>query len=209
LPFEVPIRIGQHRRIIRFEIHRLVDIFPGIEERYVSSRGCAGGGSEEALLGRNSCCRDPETAMTKSKQPALPETILIVDDDRNITLAMKEILRRGGYEHVLSAVTSTKGLRILSERGDEISVLVLDMRMPDIDGLAVVSHLLDVHTFPLAVIMSTAYGSKQKSAFLKFSSNTVFAAGYIEKPFDHDFFIDEVRKAIEKTHVLRARTDVA
>lgn len=147
--------------------------------------------------------------MTSSKKLSDAATVLIVDDDRNITLAMKEILRRGGYDSVLSAVTSSKGLQILAERGEDISVLILDMRMPDMDGLAVVSHLLEVHRFPLAVIMITAYGSKQKSAFLRFSSNTVFAARYIEKPFDHDLFISEVGNAMKKAQALRAAGHVA
>jgi DNA-binding NtrC family response regulator len=147
--------------------------------------------------------------MTSSKNLSDANTLLIIDDDRNITLAMKEVLRRGGYENVLSAVTSTKGLQILAERGKEISVLILDMRMPDMDGLAVVSHLLEVHRYPLAVIMITAYGSKQKSAFLRFSSDTVFAACYIEKPFDHAFFVSVVGTAMKKAQALRSSGRVA
>jgi DNA-binding NtrC family response regulator len=135
-------------------------------------------------------------------------TVLIIDDDRNITLAMKEILRRGGYKNIVSAATSKKGLRILAERGEKISVLILDMRMPDIDGLSVVSHLLEVHRHPLAVIMITAYGSQQRSAFLRFSSDTVFAARYIEKPFDNDFFVAEVGKAMEKAQALRSEPGI-
>jgi DNA-binding NtrC family response regulator len=163
-----------------------------------------GFGDENVLLGRNTRCQDPEFTMTSSNTSSDASTVLIIDDDRNITLAMKEVLRRGGYSDVLSAVTSTKGLEILADRGKDISVLILDMRMPDIDGLAVVSRLLEVHRYPLAVIMITAYGSKQKSAFLRFSSNTVFAACYIEKPFDHDFFISEVGAAMEKARGLRS-----
>ena len=147
--------------------------------------------------------------MTSSNTSSDASTILIIDDDRNIILAMREVLRRAGYADVLSAVTSSKGLEILADRGQDISVLILDMRMPDMDGLAVVSHLLEVHRYPLAVIMITAYGSKQKSAFLRFSSDTVFAACYIEKPFDHAFFVSEVAAAMGKSRGLRSSGQVA
>jgi two-component system KDP operon response regulator KdpE len=155
-------------------------------------------------FGYNRSSQNPGTAMTSQKRPPDATKVLIIDDDRNITLAMKEILRGRGYANVLSAATSAEGLQILADQGEEISLLILDMRMPDLDGLSVVSRLLDVHRFPLAVIMVTAYGSKQKSAFLRFSSNTVFAACYIEKPFDNELFVSEVGNAMKKAQALRS-----
>ncbi len=142
--------------------------------------------------------------MTPSERTSHEETILIVDDDRNIRLATREILRRGGYEDVLSASTSAAALELLEEKGGAISVVILDVRMPDMDGMAVMEHLVKVHAFPLGVIMITAFGIKEKAAFYELGSDIVFPAGYVEKPFDHALLLSEVTKAMEQARTKRS-----
>lgn len=59
--------------------------------------------------------------------------ILVVDDEDNVRLLIKEELEESGYE-VLDAPSGEKGLEILKEKSD-IDIICTDIEMPDMSGL--------------------------------------------------------------------------
>ena len=86
-------------------------------------------------------------------------TVLIVENDASQSLLYTEVLREEGYE-VWQATEGLEALRMVKERRPD--VVVLDMGMPGMDGLEILSRLLGVDR-SLPVIIYTAYSGYQNS----------------------------------------------
>ena len=106
------------------------------------------------------------------------ETILIVDDEKNYLLVLKELLGEEGYE-VITAQSVSEALGIFQET--ELDLVITDMKMPGMSGMALLSALKekDLH---LPVIMMTAYGTVEKAV----EAMKKGAYDYIVKPFDNE-----------------------
>jgi two-component system NtrC family sensor kinase len=73
------------------------------------------------------------------RAPGSPGRILVVDDDQSFTKGLAQLLRRDGYS-VDAAENGVAGLRQLQAYGYD--VLVVDLRMPDLDGEVFYGRLL-------------------------------------------------------------------
>jgi signal transduction histidine kinase len=82
---------------------------------------------------------DAEFAQGAAPGPAAPrgtgELILVVDDDENVRDVTTAMLSRNGYR-VLAAANGTEAVALFAPRSLEISVLVTDLNMPELDGFA-------------------------------------------------------------------------
>lgn len=117
--------------------------------------------------------------------------ILVIDDDRDICVFLKELLTEDGY----NVKTLTKPNRALREiRGKTYHVIILDLKMPDIKGEDLLKQIKKVNS-DISVIILTAYPSL-KSAVETLKTN---AFDYVRKPFK----IDDLRKTIK--NALRSR----
>jgi len=112
--------------------------------------------------------------------------ILIVDDDGVMRETLSDVLKKGGYE-VFSESSGNGVLSIIKK--NIIDLILLDMRLPDVDGLEVLRKIKEFDT-DILVIMMTAY-SDIKTAV---SSMTSGAYHYINKPFE----LEELKLLIEK-----------
>jgi len=122
------------------------------------------------------------------------ERILIVDDEQGMRRLLTRILAREGYD----AVAVESGSQALRELGaEEIDLAVLDIRMPEMDGLELLARIKDFNP-ALPVIMITAYGTVD-SAIQALRSG---AYDYITKPFDTDEIKLTVAKALERERLL-------
>ena len=118
--------------------------------------------------------------------------ILAVDDEADILLIIGVILRKYGHE-VLEATSGENALEILDrERPD---AMLLDIRMPGIDGLEVLERLRDARRLAsLPVIMLSAYSNPSMVE----RAREIGCKGFVTKPF----FPDQLAAALEE--VLRA-----
>src|SRR6185436_17505712 len=82
-------------------------------------------------------------------------SILVVDDEPGIALLCKRILIRAGYE-----VTSETDPLVAIERlhGDHFDLLLVDIRMPEVDGFDVISRAKIVQP-DIAVLVMTGFGT--------------------------------------------------
>ncbi len=104
----------------------------------------------------------------------MPSTVLLVDDERNIQLTLSRALSMEGY-----AVEVASGGREALEKiaGLPVDVVVMDVRMPDLDGLSVLEKARETRP-DLPVVIMSGHGSLDtvRSAF------KLGAFDYLEKP---------------------------
>ena len=120
--------------------------------------------------------------------------ILVVDDQKNMRATTALVLRQQGYE-VAEAESGEAALaRLLEEPFD---VVLTDLRMEPLDGLAVLRGALDVAPSTQVVVM-TGYGTVE-SAVAAMQSG---AHDYISKPFKESELVVRVERALEKRRLL-------
>jgi two-component system response regulator AtoC len=112
--------------------------------------------------------------------------ILIVDDDEVMRETLSDVLRKRGYE-IFSENSGYGALSIIKK--NIIDLILLDMRLPDVDGIEVLKKIKEFDT-DILVIMMTAYSDVQTAV----SSMKSGAYHYINKPFE----LEELKLLIEK-----------
>jgi two-component system cell cycle sensor histidine kinase/response regulator CckA len=86
-------------------------------------------------------------------QAPRPAVVLVVDDDASVLIASRRILAKYGYT-VLEAPGGEEALQIARENAARIDVVLTDVRMPGLDGPALVRKLADVLPILRVVYMS-------------------------------------------------------
>ena len=116
--------------------------------------------------------------------------ILIVDDDEAIIETMKAILEDEGY---IVDTALTGGEAIKKTQNEAFNIVLLDIRLPDIEGVEVLKLLKD--TVPRTrKIMITGYPSMQ-NAIDALNKN---ADAYLIKPINIESFLETVRIQLRK-----------
>jgi phosphoserine phosphatase RsbU/P len=123
------------------------------------------------------------------------QTILLVDDEQNITNALRRELEDWCEERSIEIVTATSaqmGLNILETRGQSTAVIISDLKMPEMKGS---DFLLAVKAkYPHIVsILLTGYSETQE--VIKAVSAGIFS--YVLKPWEPAYLLAEVRKAYD------------
>lgn len=118
--------------------------------------------------------------------------VLIIDDDKTICTILKDVLEGEGYE-VSTALTGEEGVK--EYRDNVFSVVLLDLRLPDIDGISVLKHILAFDP-QAVVVMMTGYGSVDSAV----AAIRIGAADYLQKPLSNDEIILKIETS------LRAKT---
>jgi two-component system, NtrC family, response regulator AtoC len=122
-----------------------------------------------------------------------PKKILIVDDEVNMRLVLKAMLKKAGYE-VETAADGMEALALL--RHHDITACVTDLKMPKLDGMGLLNRMVEEYpSIPVIIItahgtVATAVDALKKGAF-----------DYITKPFDQEELKNVISKAV-KTRVL-------
>jgi CheY-like chemotaxis protein len=105
-------------------------------------------------------------------------TILVVDDEEIVRRTAKASLERAGF-HVLTAENGDKALRLLQNKAmPPISLVVLDMGMPDMSGKEVMQQIR-VRGIEVPVLICSGYS--EAVVFQEFSGLDI--AGFAQKPF--------------------------
>src|SRR3954464_11150571 len=120
--------------------------------------------------------------------------ILVVDDQRNMRTTLAMMLRGAGYE-VDEAVDGDQGVD-LGAKG-AYDVVVTDLRMRPIDGLAVLHGVKEAQAMTEGIVM-TAYGTIESAV----EAMRVGAFDYIQKPFTENELLLKVQKALENRRLL-------
>ena len=121
--------------------------------------------------------------------------ILIVDDEENIRLVLRTLLRRHGYE-VEAAASGEEALPLVDSFGPD--VVLADVRMPRMGGLDLLA-TLRAKGHDATVIVMSAYGNIDQAI----DAMKAGAYDYIQKPFKNDEVVLALKKAEERETLRR------
>ncbi|MBX3214895.1 MAG: sigma-54-dependent Fis family transcriptional regulator [Labilithrix sp.] len=121
--------------------------------------------------------------------------VLVVDDEENIRLVLKTLLKRHGYD-VEVADSGETALALVDAFGPD--VILTDVRMPKMNGLDLLA-TLKAKQNPATVIVMSAYGSVD----LALEAMKAGAYDYVGKPFKPDEIVLALRKAEERESLRR------
>lgn len=122
------------------------------------------------------------------------DNILVVDDQAAVCYSLKRFLQSEGF-HVQTATSGEMALSIIDSFSPK--VVIMDVRMPETDGLEVLGKIKASHP-DVQVIMMTAYSTTKKAI----EATKLGAFDYLIKPFDNDELLGRIKDAL-KTMALR------
>jgi len=119
--------------------------------------------------------------------------ILITDDEKKIRNILKDILDDEGYQTFL-AENGQEALKILGQ--NRIDLMLLDLRMPGMDGIEVLREIQQKKEKPEVIIIS-AHGTVQKAV----QAVQLGAFDFIEKPVEIDRLLITVNNALKQKNL--------
>src|SRR5881296_4203410 len=126
------------------------------------------------------------------------DNVLVVDDERNIRALVARVLGQDQVE-VHGAGTGKEGLQMADEVSPDL--VLLDLRLPDMDGMDVLRALRTRYP-EIAVIIITGFGQIQSAV----EAIKVGATDYLEKPFEH---VEKLKLAVGRAlDEVRAKREI-
>lgn len=125
----------------------------------------------------------------------MSETILYIEDNPFNMRLVSKMLKMSGFE-MLGAINGRDGIKLVGEH--EPDLILLDINLPDIDGMEVLANLKTNPDFKIPVIALTAnamYGDRER--FLAAGCD-----GYISKPVDRRELIESVKQFLGETETI-------
>lgn len=116
-------------------------------------------------------------------------TILVCDDDKEIVNAIEIYLKTEGY-HILKAYDGLQALELLGK--NEVHLVLLDIMMPNMDGLHVTMKIRETANVPIILISAKSEDTD------KILGLNVGADDYITKPFNHLELVARVRSTLRR-----------
>jgi len=117
--------------------------------------------------------------------------LLIIDDNEEILVALKNFFSKKDYL-VVTASNGLDGLKLFEAGHDEYDLVITDLVMPNIGGVALIS-MFKKQTQDLPIIAITGYGEQPESLALEAQADVV-----LEKPFKLEELEDIVKKLLEE-----------
>ncbi len=133
--------------------------------------------------------------------------ILIVEDDWGPREAIRYLLKSRSYANAHFARNGQEALDKIAALGSAIYLILLDIRMPVMDGMTFLRHLARDCHHPVGIIAATGFPSADgKREFLEVSTPNVIALDYISKPFELTEMLESVSRSLDHIHAQRGVT---
>ena len=116
-------------------------------------------------------------------------SILVVEDDEGLQNLLRRLLSQEGRQ-VTVVGSGQEAIRVAQEI--PIHVLMMDLKLPDIDGLAVLERILQIDSKVIGIVM-TGYGSIDCAV----KAMKAGAFDFLTKPFDNEVVVGSINKALE------------
>ncbi len=132
--------------------------------------------------GRKPCTTAPAT----DRQTNL---ILLVDDEETVRNVARRMLERAGYS-VLTATNGREAVTVYQDRADDIACVILDLTMPEMDGLETYRALCGIRQDVCAIFSS---GFDERELTTRFPG--IGQAAFIQKPYRSENLLSKVQEA--------------
>ncbi|MBI3417619.1 MAG: PAS domain-containing protein [Verrucomicrobia bacterium] len=117
-------------------------------------------------------------------------TILIVDDEESVRRVAGRLLASFGFD-VLLASSGAGALAIYRDKADEISAVLLDLTMPEMDGVETFHEIRRLRANARVILMS---GYAEKNALARLDATAL--AGFVQKPFTAQSLCERMKAAV-------------
>ena len=131
-----------------------------------------------------------------SKNQCQNATILIVDDQMTNVMLLESILQSAGYKHVHSTTDSTEFAKMFQELKPDL--VLLDIRMPQLDGFQVMGQLKVINKQPYLAILVLTSEEDRDTRLRALESG---AKDFLNKPFDKIEVLMRIRNLLEASLV--------
>ncbi|HEX7490013.1 MAG TPA: ATP-binding protein [Anaeromyxobacteraceae bacterium] len=116
------------------------------------------------------------------------ERVLVVEDESQLRAMVRRVLTDGGYE-VLEAAHGEEGLKVFREHGDGIDLVLTDLVMPGVGGLALGRALRERSAVP--ILFMSGYSEEMASGKERLPEGQ-----FLQKPFDRPTLLRRIRAAL-------------
>ena len=124
------------------------------------------------------------------------KTIVVIEDDRDISAAIQSVLNGAGYR-VLAASNGQDGRRLIQAQKPDL--VLTDMMMPRMGGFPVLEFLAEMSDAPPVIMMTANEGSRHKAY-----AEMLGVVDYLRKPFAMEVMLESVARAIAANEAKRA-----
>lgn len=122
--------------------------------------------------------------------------IVVVDDEKMVTSAFKALFKVEGYSDIHLFNNPNDAVEFLRENKPDL--IISDFMMPEMNGLEFLTEVKKLYN-EVSMILLTGYADKENA--IK-AINEIGLYKYIEKPWDNDDLMMNIRNGIERSHLL-------
>ncbi|MCG8352992.1 MAG: response regulator [Chloroflexales bacterium] len=119
--------------------------------------------------------------------------VLVVDDDPHVRPLLARLLEKHGF-HVASAANGVEALEFVRRKQPDL--ILLDIKMPDIDGFEVLrrlKHMNHIHPIPVVILTANDLGEITRTRALRLG-----AFVYLEKPIASEHLISTIEQVLDQ-----------
>jgi len=132
-------------------------------------------------------CAPASVRTAEAGSPAVRGKVLVVDDEEIVRMVCRDMVETLGLP-VLTAVDGRDAVDIFSRHAEEIAVVILDLSMPNMDGMSAFQELVRIKP-GVKVILSSGYD--ESDSIKRLSGQGL--AGFIQKPYS----LNNLREVLE------------
>lgn len=134
---------------------------------------------------------------------SIDNKIVIVDDDNIVTQALKMLLQLEGFSNVNFFNSPIEALAFLKDANNKPDLLISDFLMPKMNGIEFLAEAKKIYS-DLTMILLTGYADKENA--IK-AINEVGIYRYLEKPWDNDDLIINIKNGLERSDLISKLKD--